>query len=68
MNNFKEAETSYRKAIVLDPKNGEGHFYLAIVLVELEKFVEAASCFMKASALTDGKIMATAWEILYGQR
>lgn len=48
---YKEALTSFRKLISLDPNIAEAHFNLALLLTRLDKIKDAIFCYRKALRL-----------------
>ena len=48
---FSEAAEAYRRALEVDPQQGETHFYLATAVVELRDYVRAREHLVKAQQL-----------------
>ena len=62
--NLKEAESSYRKAIAINPDFANAHYNLANILKDLGNLKEAESSYRKAIAINpDFAIAHCNWEI-----
>jgi len=61
-NQIDQAMSLYRQALRLNPKWGEGWFYLATLLYDRDSFAEAAEAFREATNLSPK--IGTAWVML----